>query len=433
MRIMCKSPRTRRGIRLVLLAGALTVAVRMPADAACAPRDRWSADELGVLASMRLNRLPAAPADPSNAVESHPAAAAFGKRLFHDTRFSGNQAVSCASCHAPDRRFQDGLPLGHGVGIGARRSMPIVGTAHSPWLFWDGRKDSLWAQALGPLEDAAEHGGNRTRHVQLLREHYKQEYESVFGAMPDLPTLPNDAGPLSSPIEKAAWATMAPATRDAVNRVFVGMGKAIAAYEKTLAYGESRFDRYAQAAIDGDARSGQLLSAQEVSGLRLFIGKGQCVTCHNGPLLSDHHFHNTGVPPRDPLQPDPGRAAAIDKVRHDEFSCLGRFSDAKVEQCRELRFMVTEAAGLKAAFKTPSLRNVALRPPYMHAGQFASLEEVIGHYVKAPPAVVGHTELHHGGAGHAERKPIRLSGQEIQDLASFLASLSGPITEAAGR
>lgn len=428
---MGKSLRACIGIGLTLLTGAM--AVRMPADAAGAARDRWSTEELDVLASMRLNQLPAVPADPSNAVESLPAAAAFGKRLFHDARFSRNQAVSCASCHAPDKQFQDGLPLARGVGTGARRSMPIVGAAHSPWLFWDGRKDSLWAQALGPLEDTVEHGGNRTRYVQLIRAHYKQEYEAVFGALPDLPKLPDDAGPLGSPAEKAAWEAMAPATRDAVNRVFAGIGKAIAAYEKTLAYGELRFDRYAQAAIDGDAHSGPLLNAQEVSGLRLFIGKGQCVTCHNGPLLTDQHFHNTGVPPRDPLQPDLGRAAAIDKVRHDEFNCLGRFSDAKADQCQELRFMVTEEAGLRAAFKTPSLRNVALRPPYMHAGQFANLVEVIGHYVKAPPAVVGHTELFHGGAGQSERKPIHLSGQEIKDLAAFLASLSGPIMEASGR
>ncbi|MFO1213375.1 MAG: cytochrome c peroxidase [Burkholderiaceae bacterium] len=430
---MNKRLRTRLGIGLMLLIGALTAAVRMTADAAEAPGDRWTAEELGVLASMRLSQLPPAPVDPSNAVESLPAAVAFGKRLFHDPRFSRNQAVSCASCHAPDRQFQDGLPLGRGVATGTRRSMPIVGAAHSPWLFWDGRKDSLWAQALGPLEDAAEHGGNRTRYVQLIREHYKLEYESVFGAMPAMPGLPSDAGPLGSPTEQAAWQAMAPATRDAVSRVFAGMGKAIAAYEKTLAYGTSRFDRYAQAAIDGDARSAQVLGAQEVRGLRLFIGKGQCVTCHNGPLLTDQHFHNTGVPQRDPLQPDLGRAAAIDTVQRDEFNCLGRFSDAKAEQCQELRFMVTDVAGLKAAFKTPSLRNVALRPPYMHAGQFARLEEVIGHYVEAPAAVVGHTELAHGGAGHSERTPIRLSEQEMKDLASFLSSLSGPIIEAVGR
>jgi cytochrome c peroxidase len=420
---MNKTLRTRLGIGLTLLVGVLIAAVRLPADAAGTALDGWTAEELGVLASMRLSQLPSAPADPSNAVEGLPAAVAFGKRLFHDTRFSRNQAVSCASCHAPDQQFQDGLPLARGVAVGTRRSMPIVGAAHSPWLFWDGRKDSLWAQALGPLEDAAEHGGNRTRHVQLIREHYPQEYESVFGTLPDLSGLPNDAGPLGSPTEKAAWQAMAPATREAVSRVFAGMGKAIAAYEKTLAYGESRFDRYAQAMIDGDARSAQVLSAQEVRGLRLFIGKGQCVTCHNGPLLTDQHFHNTGVPQRDPLQPDLGRAAAIDKVRRDEFNCLGRFSDAKDGQCQELRFMVTEEAGLKAAFKTPSLRNVALRPPYMHAGQFASLEEVVGHYVKAPAATVGHTE----------RQPIRLSEQEIKALVSFLSSLSGPIAEATKR
>ena len=184
---MNKRLRTRLGIGLMLLIGALTAAVRMTADAAEAPGDRWTAEELGVLASMRLSQLPPAPVDPSNAVESLPAAVAFGKRLFHDPRFSRNQAVSCASCHAPDRQFQDGLPLGRGVATGTRRSMPIVGAAHSPWLFWDGRKDSLWAQALGPLEDAAEHGGNRTRYVQLIRS-TQVEPESVFGAMPTMPT-----------------------------------------------------------------------------------------------------------------------------------------------------------------------------------------------------------------------------------------------------
>ena len=269
--------------------------------------------------------------------------------------------------------------------------------------------------------------------MQLIRADYEWEYVSVFGALPNLPTLPGDAGPLGTPEEKAAWEVMAPGARDAVSRVFANMGKAIAAYEKTLAYGESRFDPYAQAAVAGNARAGQVLSAQEVNGLRLFIGKGQCVTCHNGPLLSDQHFHNTGVPPRDPLAPDVGRVAAISKVQHDEFNYLGRFSDAKAEQCEELRFMVTDGPGLKGAFKTPSLRNVALRPPYMHAGQFASLEEVIGHYVKAPAAVVGHSELAHDAPGHTLRQPIGLNPDEVKDLAAFLATLSGPIVEGEAR
>ena len=382
-------------------------------------RDRWSAAEIGVLASLRLSQLPPMPPDLSNAVEGSPAAVELGKRLFNDTRFSRNQAVSCATCHDPEKQFQDGLPLGRGVGIGSRRAMPIVGSSHSPWLFWDGRKDSLWSQALGPLEDAVEHGGNRARYAHLMQTHYRSNYEAIFGPLPALASVPRDAGPNGTPAEKAAWAAMDSEAQNDVSRVFANMGKAIAAYEKTLVHGESRFDRYVEATLRGDPSAQQALTAQEIAGLRSFVGKGQCVTCHNGPLFTDQHFHNTGVPPRKPASPDRGRAAAVAKVQKDEFNCLGPFSDAKPAQCQELRFMVGDDPALEGAFKTPSLRGVALRPPYMHAGQIASIEQVIVHYVKAPPAAVG----------HSEREPIRLSEQEIKDLAAFLASLSGPIME----
>ena len=417
------------GIRAAFLAVALSGLAGGQACAAPAQADRWSTEEIGVLASLRLSQLPPAPPDPSNAVEGMPGAAALGKRLFNDTRFSGNQAVSCATCHAADKQFQDGLPLGRGVGIGARRAMPIVGAGRGPWLVWDGRKDSLWAQALGPLEDPVEHGGNRTRYARLVQTHYKPEYEALFGALPDLTRLPPDAGPMGTPAERAAWEAMAAGTRDAVSRVFANMGKSIAAYERTLAYGESRFDRYAERAVAKNATAPQFLTPQEVSGLRIFIGKGQCVTCHNGPLFTDQHFHNTGVPQRNTGQPDLGRAAATAKVQRDEFNCLGRFSDAKAERCQELRFMATDDPALQAAFKTPSLRNVSLRPPYMHAGQFADLEEVVSHYVKAPAAVVGHTELAHGDVGHSQRKPVRLSADEVRDLVAFLGSLAGTVEE----
>ena len=89
--------------------------------------------------------------------------------------------------------------------------------------------------------------------------------------------------------------------------------------------------------------------------------------------------------------------------------------------------MVTDDPALEGAFKTPSLRNIAQRAPYMHAGQFANLEEVIAHYVKSPSAAVGHSELAHKGRGHVERKPIRLSESEVRDVAAFLRALSGPI------
>ncbi|MEI8155393.1 MAG: cytochrome c peroxidase [Burkholderiales bacterium] len=390
------------------------------------PRDRWSVTEVAALSSLRLSQLPPTPSDPSNAVENSPAAIDLGRQLFNDTRFSKNQSVSCASCHDAQKNFQDGLPVGRGVGTGSRRTMPIVGAGHSPWLFWDGRKDSLWAQALGPLEDAAEHGGNRAHYAQLIQTHYRTAYEGVFGKMPDITRAPSGASPGGTPAEKAAWKAMDSSTQQNVSRVFANMGKAIAAYEKTLTHSETRFDRYVEGVVGGNQRAQQQLTQQEVVGLSVFIGKGQCVTCHNGPLFTDQSFHNTGVPTRDTTKPDSGRSAAIAKVQGDEFNCLGSFSDAKASQCQELRFLTTDDPLLVGAFKTPSLRDVALRPPYMHAGQFTSLEEVIAHYVHAPSAVVGHTELAHGGPGHTERKPIRLSDQEIKALAAFLGTLSNP-------
>jgi cytochrome c peroxidase len=309
--------------------------------------------------------------------------------------------------------------------------MAIAGAAYSPWLFWDGRKDSLWSQALGPLEDAVEHGSNRTRIAQLLQSHYRVEYEAVFGPMPDLRDLPQDAGPQGNAAERAAWRAIDQNRRGEVNRVFANLGKAIAAYERTLVPGESRFDRYARAVVAGDPVGQQALSPQEVSGLRLFLGQGQCATCHNGPLLTDQHFHNTGVPLRDPAQPDRGRVAAPAKVQGDEFNCLGRFSDAPPGGCEELRFMVSDDPALVGAFKTPGLRNVALRAPYMHAGQLASLEDVVSHYAHAPAAAVGRSELTREGRNPAQRKPIRLSAAQSRDLVAFLRALSGPIVETA--
>lgn len=380
---------------------------------------RWTQSELLTLASLRISALPAAPKDASNAFENLPAAADLGKRIFSDERFSSNGAVSCASCHDPKKQFQDGRALGKGIGIGARRAMPLAELGHNAWFFWDGRKDSLWAQALGPLEDSVEHGGNRLAYAHVMQANYRSEYEAIFGSMPDLGRLPRNAGPNGSPSEQAAWNAIDATTRNQISRIFANMGKAIATYEKTLHYGESRFDRYVEGVLKQDPAAMQLLKPQEINGLRIYIGKGKCVSCHGGPLLTDQYFHNTGVPPRDPAKPDHGRSVVLAKVLNDEFNCLGQFSDAKHDQCQELRFMAKEDHGMEGAFKTPSLRNVALRPPYMHAGQIGTLNEVIHHYINAPKAAVG----------YSERKPLRLSETEIADIVAFLGSISGPIIE----
>jgi cytochrome c peroxidase len=335
---------------------------------------RWSDEELNSLRSLWIGSLPSLPADPSNKYADDPDAAAFGQELFFDTRFSSNGKVACATCHIPGREFQDGTPLAHGVGATSRRTMTIVGTAYSPWLFWDGRKDSQWAQALGPMESAVEHGGNRTLYAHLIAEHYADQYKALFGPLPDLSQLPRNAGPVADPEAAANWEAMSPEDRDAVTRIYVNMGKSIAAYERHLLPGESRFDSYVKAILDNDYEAAdQILTPDEVAGLKLFIGEAHCTNCHNGPLFTNNDFHNTGVPAAKDLPDDIGRSKGATQVLHDEFNCLSPYSDARPEQCAELNFLVADDDHLIRQFKPPSLRNVAERGPFMHAGQFSSV------------------------------------------------------------
>ncbi len=406
-----------------VLAGTAPGEITVPA------RDHWTAREVAVLASMQLPAAGARPVDPSNAYERLAEAADLGRALFNDPRLSRNGTVACATCHDTRTQFEDGRQVGQGLGQGKRRTMPVMGAAHAPFLFWDGRKDSLWSQALGPLEDAAEHGGNRVRFARLLQAHYRDAYRKVFGDMPELGKLPQDAAPHGTDAERAAWKTMSDGSRDAVNRVFANIGKSIAAYERQVSYGESRFDRYVRATAMGDGRGQQVFTPQEVRGLRLFLTKGQCVSCHNGPLLTDHAFHNTGVPPRDAGKPDRGRADGLTRLLDDEFNCLGRYSDARPEQCGELQFLAINDPRHLGAFRTPSLRNVAARSPYMHAGQFATLEQVVQHYAASPRAVIGHSELARAEHGHTDRQVIRLTATDVRDLEAFLGTLTGPVVQ----
>ncbi|MFN8503391.1 cytochrome-c peroxidase [Kouleothrix sp.] len=386
------------------------------------PRAAWSQAEVATLRGLWIGSLAPLPPDPSNRLADDTRAAALGQQLFFDTRLSVNGQVACATCHLPARDFQDGKPLGQGVGTTARRTMPLAGTAYSPWLFWDGRKDSLWAQALGPLESAVEHGGSRGQYAHLIDQHYRAEYEAVFGPLPslaDAARFPAAAGPVEDAAARAAWQRMAPADRDAVSRIYANIGKAIAAYERTIMPGASRFDQYVAALLQNDSAGMRAaLSADEQAGLRLFIGKGQCVNCHNGPLLTNNDFHNTGVPAAPGLPADSGRAQGVRQVLADEFNCLSAYSDAAPEDCGELRFAKADDHALERQFKPPSLRNVAERAPYMHAGQFASLREVLEHYNRAPAAPAGHSEL----------KPLQLSERELGQIEAFLRSLSGQVS-----
>ncbi|MDH5262882.1 MAG: hypothetical protein OEX74_15875 [Gammaproteobacteria bacterium] len=352
----------------------------------------WTEEEIGVLRSLWLVSLPELPPDPSNAVADNPLAAEFGRMLFFDTRLSANGAVSCATCHQPERGFTDGLQKAQAMGTTLRHTPGIAGMAYSPWQFWDGRRDSQWSQALAPLEDANEHGMTREQVVAVIAENdeYRSRYESLFGALPDL----------------------AGANSAALNTAFANVGKSIAAFERTIMPTTTRFDEYVAAVVSGDTeRQRQLFTDDEVWGLRLFTGKANCTQCHNGPLLTNFEFHNTGVISFPGDVPDKARATGVVEVLASEFNCRSQYSDDPLHRCAELEFVRT-GAGLIGAFKTPSLRNLAA--PFMHKGQLATLADVLKHYNDAPDAMIGHNEA----------KPLGLGSRELRQIEAFLATLS---------
>ena len=407
------NPRTVALLAFVLVVGATVW------WAARSPGTTWNDTELALIDSLWLGNLPPLPADPTNAVADDPIAASLGHRLFFDPRMSANGAVSCATCHKPELQFTDGLPLGIGVTEGKRNTMGLVGVAYSAWYFWDGRKDSQWSQALGPLENELEHATTRVQAVRVLAVSpgYRADYERLFGALPDFTDsarFPVTATPLGDASAVAAWEAMTASDRELVNRAFANLGKALAAYQRRLMPGETDFDRYA-AALRSGANTDQHLSGAAQAGLKLFIGRASCVNCHNGPLLTNNEFHNTGVLPAPGQLPAMARTEAVREALNDPFNCLGPYSDDNTA-CAELLFAKASDEQIGAR-RTPSLRGVAETAPYMHAGQIATLEAVLDHYNLAQLSLVGHNEA----------KPLNLRATELRMLREFLLSLSAPI------
>lgn len=388
----------------------------------------FSDDELRVLRSLSLHTRPPAPRpDPSNRHADDPRAALLGARLFHDPRLSGNGKISCATCHVPRYGFADGRAVAQGMGVGRRNTPSIVAAAHAQWLFWDGRRDSQWAQALVPLEGAVEHGITRTEVARVILRHHRAEFEAVFGAVtraPDILGSSGAAGPFGSEVERLAWAALPAADRAAIDGVFANVGKALAAYQRRLTFRPARFDRYvAQLARGNRLLAALSLSREEVEGVRLFVGKGQCTLCHAGALLTNHDFFTLGLPSGGGAGDDGGRADAFRSVRDDPFNCLGPHSDAAPADCGELTFMSDDRLAFWRTFKTPSLRNVALTAPYMHDGRFQTLEQVVDHYARAPrPPFPAHSDI----------LPRAFTAAERRAVAAFLGTLSAPIDDPVG-
>ena len=356
------------------------------------------------------------------------AAAEWGRHLFFDARLSGDGTVSCATCHDPAHGFADPRPLSHGMGVATRHAPSLLNVAHHRWFGWGGRADTLWSQALGPLENAQEMGGNRAAIARLVSGDPRYQAllsEGSSQAGSSLADVPDALPPAADPGDRRpewtrAWTQLTPAQQTAINTHFARVGQALAAYQRQLQTGPAPFDRYVAALAAGEPTEGIPFGESERRGFEIFTGKGRCVVCHSGPFFSDGEFHNTGAPPLGGAEPsDPGRYRDSKLLQADPFNAAGAFSASPGGQIAERTRLLKVGSEQWGEFKTPSLRNVAQSPPYMHQGQFETLGSVIDFYDTLENSV--------GASHHQEQilQPIGLTGVERQDLLAFLRSLDG--------
>lgn len=324
-------------------------------------------------APAEIGPLPPVPVPEDNPIT--PEKVELGKRLFFDARLSADGSLACVSCHLPDQGWTTNTPLSpaYPTNMERRNSQTLINVAYHKALLWDGRAGALEKQALGPIQNPLHMNQNLDLLVEKLKAvpDYVERFQKVFGT------------------------SVSPE----------GLGKALAAFERTLITRNAPFDRY----MEGDRHA---ISESALRGMELFKGKARCILCHNGPNFSDSQFHNLGVPAA-PLLAHPLVQAAI---RFD----AKRMNVQEYQQVKEDlgRYLVTKEEQDKGAFKTPTLRNVTQRDPYMHNGVFQSLEEVIDFYDRGGGAVSGKSPL---------VQPLGLTPQEKRDLLAFLQALAGEL------
>ena len=368
--------------------------------------DLFSDTEWAVIES--LSPLPDTPPSPTNRVADNPSAARLGQMFFFDMRFSKEGTISCATCHSPFHGFADVEATSLGADRGTRNAPTVLNAAYNEWQFWDGRADTLWAQALFALEGEDEQAGTRLQYAHLIHQHYRASYEKVFGPLPkleDVTRFPPDGKP-----GNPAFDNMSEADQIAVNTVFANIGKAIEAYERLLISGNAPFDRYV--AGDEDA-----ITLEAKRGLKVFIGKGVCVLCHGTPHFRDNDFHNLGIPQGN-LPEDTGRFQGVAALLADPFNSAGIYSDSREAAVQTLNLLEPRLEH-QGEFKTPTLRNVALTAPYFHTGEFPTLASVI-EFNDA-----GGMTNEFAGRRAVPVEPLHLTEQEKRDLVEFLKTLTG--------
>jgi cytochrome c peroxidase len=328
--------------------------------------------------------------DSSNRVSGEPAAIAFGEKLFFEPRLSGPGSVLCATCHAPFRAFQDGKARGFGLQQGDRNTPSLVDARFQRWFGWDGGHDSLWAQSIRPLLDPREMAASAAHVARVVRAIFAADYEKAFGH----PISAND------------------------EQVLADVGKALAAFQETLVSGRTPFDDFRDALARGDGERMQAYPLAAQRGLRIFVGKGNCSVCHFGPRFTNGEFADTGVPFfAAPGRVDAGRHAGLEKLRRDPFNLLGPYNDDASRANALATRQVEPRHRNFGEWRVPSLRGVASTAPYMHDGSLATLRDVVAFYSE-----LNEERLH--ADGEKILRPLRLSGEVIEDLIAVVRSLS---------
>lgn len=313
--------------------------------------------------------------DPSNRASGRPDAIEFGYHMFREPRFSPNGYVACISCHQTDRAFTDAIARAQGLAPLPRNTPTLANLRLQRWYGWDGASDSLWMASLRPMLDAREIGADAARVARVVRigNGHACRYRRAFGAAPEA------HGDLT---------------------VMVNVAKATAAFVETLVTGRTAFDTYRDALAQGDAAGIARYPEPARRGATLFVGRAACATCHAGPNFSDGRFHAAPAGLTNGI--DAGREDGLARWRASVFNRFGRFSDAPAHPTRADLLAHADAAA-RGHFRTPSLRNVAVTPPYMHDGRFDSLDQAVRH-----------------GPGDAGQ----LSDADVADLVAFLSTLT---------